>query len=206
MESGSPPIESPTSSRCSSQVNRTFEHTHGGLGIGLALVRSLVEMHGGRVSAASEGAGMGSTFTVRLPLALDAAERPTPKTAAISVEVHVEQRILVVDDNDDAAELLALMLEQAGYVTQVVHDGPAALDRVESWTPDIAILDIGLPGMSGYDLARALRADRRFAGMALIALTGWGTERTARTAPTESQRAQRAYGSASSIAWPPRRG
>lgn len=160
-----------------SQVNRTFEHTHGGLGIGLALVRSLVEMHGGRVTAASEGAGAGSTFTVRLPLALDATEQSPPKATAIAAEARAEQRILVVDDNDDAADLLALMLEQAGYATEVVHDGPAALARVEDWTPDVAILDIGLPGMSGYEVARALRADRRFAGIALIALTGWGSER-----------------------------
>ncbi|HEX4341126.1 MAG TPA: ATP-binding protein [Polyangiaceae bacterium] len=159
-----------------SQVDRTFERTHGGLGIGLALVRSLVEMHGGAVSAVSDGVGTGSTFTVRLPLVPAVADERAPEPSPLPPVLHDRRRILVVDDNDDAAELLALMLGQAGYATEVAHDGPEALARLANWTPDIAILDIGLPGMSGYDIARELRRDRRFADITLIALTGWGTE------------------------------
>jgi signal transduction histidine kinase/ActR/RegA family two-component response regulator len=157
-----------------SQVNRATEGSRGGLGIGLALVRSLVELHGGVVSAKSVGAGQGSTFTVKLPLA-DApcggveAERPSwhrPRD---------KRRVLVVDDNDDAADLLSLMLEQAEYATTKASDGPSALAAVESWTPDVVILDIGLPGMSGYEVARALRRKQDCAGLELIALTGWGS-------------------------------
>jgi len=158
------------------------DHAHGGLGIGLALVRRLVEMHGGTVRASSEGTGTGSTFIVRLPLARGAVSQREATPAALPPELRTEQRILVVDDNDDAAELLALMLEQSGYSTQVAHDGPAALAAVQSWHPEIVILDIGLPGMSGYDVARALRNEVRVADLALVALTGWGTERDKRDA------------------------
>ena len=158
------------------------DHAHGGLGIGLALVRRLVEMHGGLVRASSEGPGTGSTFIVRLPLAPGAASQHEPKPAAVPSDLRTEQRILVVDDNDDAAELLALMLAQAGYSTQVAHDGPSALAAVESWHPEIVILDIGLPGMSGYDVARALRNEGGAADLSLVALTGWGTERDKRDA------------------------
>jgi signal transduction histidine kinase/ActR/RegA family two-component response regulator len=158
-----------------SQVNRTLERSQGGLGIGLALVRSLIEMHGGSVSAASEGANQGSTFSVRLPLA---AEEAGPETEPRDVESGDQQskgRILVVDDNEDAAELLSMMLEQSGYHTSTAYDGPSALTGVESFQPDIVILDIGLPGMSGYDVARALRGNPRFSALTLVALTGWGS-------------------------------
>jgi signal transduction histidine kinase/ActR/RegA family two-component response regulator len=157
-----------------SQVNRALERSQGGLGIGLALVRSLVEMHGGTAHAESAGADQGSTFTVRLPLAsapLEAADAPSPA----SPHPDRARRILVVDDNEDAADLLTLALKQAGYLTETAYDGPSALTRVEAFQPQIVILDIGLPGMSGYDVARALRRDARFAALALVALTGWGT-------------------------------
>jgi CheY-like chemotaxis protein len=144
------------------------------LGIGLALVRSLVELHGGVVSAKSEGAGRGSTFTVKLPL----AEARDSGVVAQQPSLHKprdKRKVLVVDDNDDAADLLSLMLEQAEYATTKANDGPSALAAVESWTPDVVILDIGLPGMSGYDVARALRRKQACAGLELIALTGWGS-------------------------------
>jgi PAS domain S-box-containing protein len=157
-----------------SQVNRTLERSQGGLGIGLALVRSLVEMHGGSVRAESSGANQGSTFTVRLPLA---AAPVAEAASADPVLPHPQRatRILVVDDNEDAADLLTLALQQAGYLTHTAYDGPSALTSVEAFRPQVVILDIGLPGMSGYDVARALRKDARFAALALIALTGWGT-------------------------------
>ena len=158
-----------------SQVNRSTEGSRGGLGIGLALVRSLVELHGGTVSAKSEGAGKGSTFTVKLPLAAGQS-RGVPSERAAPHRPRDKRRVLVVDDNDDAADLLSLMLEQAEYDTTKASDGPSALAAVESWTPDVVILDIGLPGMSGYDVARALRRHQHGGELELIALTGWGSQ------------------------------
>jgi PAS domain S-box-containing protein len=157
-----------------SQVHRTLERSQDGLGIGLALVRSLVEMHGGSVRAESAGADQGSTFTVRLPLAAVSTAEVGPAHSEIP---HPDRarRILIVDDNEDAADLLTLTLKQAGYLTETAYDGPSALTSVEVFRPQIVILDIGLPGMSGYEVARALRQDARFAALALIALTGWGT-------------------------------
>jgi two-component system, sensor histidine kinase len=156
------------------QVNRTLDRTHGGLGIGLALVRTLVEMHGGTVDAYSAGHNQGSTFTVRLPLA---AGPPIQSDGIVAhpIPKPTEKRVLVVDDNDDAAEMLSLMLEQGGYETMVVHDGPAAIDAAHTLTPDIVILDIGLPGINGYEVAEHIRADASLPDVALIALTGWGS-------------------------------
>jgi signal transduction histidine kinase/ActR/RegA family two-component response regulator len=158
-----------------SQVNRTSERSQGGLGIGLALVRRLVDMHGGTVSASSPGLGQGSTFTLRLPIAtedersaLGASEPPAPSRSTAT-------SVLVVDDNEDAAEMLALVLGQSGYLAKTAYDGRAALAAVGEWTPEVVILDIGLPDMNGYDVARALRGDGRLPELALIALTGWGT-------------------------------
>jgi signal transduction histidine kinase/FixJ family two-component response regulator len=166
--------------RMFSQVNRAVDSSEGGLGIGLALVRRLVEMHGGTVTASSEGAGRGSTFTVRFPLATEPGEaveidRPFVRSAS-------QARILIVDDNDDAAELLSLMLEHAGHVTTVAHDGPSALELAPACDPQIVFLDIGLPGMSGYEVARQLRLDPRFSRTTLVALTGWGTREDKRRA------------------------
>jgi signal transduction histidine kinase/ActR/RegA family two-component response regulator len=156
-----------------SQVNRATEGSRGGLGIGLALVRSLVEMHGGTVSATSLGSG-GSTFTVRLPLAVIQQPGPEERPSAFPGPHRDKRRVLVVDDNDDAADLLSLMLEQAEYTTNKASDGPSALAAVQAWTPDVVILDIGLPGMSGYDVARELRRTS-CERLELIALTGWGS-------------------------------
>jgi signal transduction histidine kinase/DNA-binding response OmpR family regulator len=159
-----------------SQVNRTLERSHGGLGIGLALVRRLVEMHGGTSSASSAGLGQGSTFTIRLPLAADEVQ-PAPAPASERLAPRsVSQRILVVDDNEDAAEMLAMVLEQTGYRTRTAYDSRAALAAVADWAPHIVILDIGLPDINGYDVARELRQSERFGGLSLIALTGWGTQ------------------------------
>jgi signal transduction histidine kinase/ActR/RegA family two-component response regulator len=166
-----------------SQVNRAPERAQGGLGIGLALVRRLVEMHDGTVSAASPGLGMGSTFTICLPLA------PGAERSALGAREHTvpsgciaRTSVLVVDDNEDAAEMLALVLGQSGYHTKTAYDGRAAIAAVGEWTPHVVILDIGLPDMDGYDVARALRGDGRLAELALIALTGWGTHEDKRKA------------------------
>jgi signal transduction histidine kinase/CheY-like chemotaxis protein len=163
-----------------SQVTRSLDHSKGGLGIGLALVRRLVEMHGGSVSAFSEGQGKGSVFTVKLPYLNNHAS-----TAAPSADVarNAESRsVLVVDDNEDAAELLSMMLELSGHRTKIAHDGPQAIAAAAAMLPQAIVLDIGLPGMSGYDVARALRKDARFANTALIALTGWGSSEDKREA------------------------
>ena len=158
------------------QVRGSLDRAQGGLGIGLSLVRRLVELHGGRVSAFSGGRGQGSTFTVRLPLrpgtpharACDA----TPRGAAGGTAGPL--RVLVVDDNVDAADSLAALLGLLGHTTRVAHDGPEGLFLAEAFQPDLAFLDIGLPGMNGYDLAGAIRRMGTMQQVVLIALTGWG--------------------------------
>jgi signal transduction histidine kinase/ActR/RegA family two-component response regulator len=157
-----------------SQINRTLERSHGGLGIGLALVRSLVEMHGGSAEADSPGLGLGSTFSVKLPL-LAGAVQPESAHPNPAGPVQGTKRILVVDDNEDAAEMLALVLGQSGYRTRTAYDSRTALSAVEEWTPHVVILDIGLPDINGYDVARELRRRELGVGLSLIALTGWGT-------------------------------
>jgi PAS domain S-box-containing protein len=165
------------------QAARDRGRAQGGLGIGLFLVRRLVEMHGGTITAHSPGVGQGSTFTIRFPLA---ASRPRQLGARGRFERSDAQidgrRILVVDDNEDAAELLATVLGLHGYETRIAHDGPSAVAIAKSYQPDVAFLDIGLPGMSGHELARAFRADPDLAGTVLIALTGWGGEEDKRRA------------------------
>jgi PAS domain S-box-containing protein len=159
------------------QGENTLARAQGGLGIGLTLVKRLVEMHGGSVSASSEGPGKGSEFCVRLPLAAASdATSTTRAAAAAAAETPKHIRLLVVDDNVDAAETIAQLLRLAGYEASCVYDGPAALAAVESKRPDIVVVDIGLPGMDGYEVARQLRARPGSRGMPLIAVTGYGQE------------------------------
>jgi len=161
-----------------SQIGRTVDRSQGGLGIGLSLVRRLVEMHGGSVVAESGGANAGSVFTVRLPLAGVAdgqAAHPRGDEAPVR-DGGAGLKVLVVDDNVDAALTLSMILEASGYVTRVAHDGHGALEAAREFRPRVAFLDIGMPGMSGHDTARAMRAMEGLDGVVLVALTGWGAE------------------------------
>jgi signal transduction histidine kinase len=161
-----------------SQIGRTVDRSQGGLGIGLSLVRRLIEMHGGSVEATSAGANAGSVFTVRLPLAeaepaalaAQGDTLPAPDAAAGGLKV------LVVDDNVDAAVTLSMILDISGYTAKVAHDGYEALALAQAFQPRVAFLDIGMPGMSGYETARAMRATPGLEDIVLVALTGWGAE------------------------------
>ncbi|KAF1045381.1 MAG: Autoinducer 2 sensor kinase/phosphatase LuxQ [Herbaspirillum frisingense] len=155
------------------QVSRNMGQAQGGLGIGLSLVRSLVEMHGGTVRADSEGAEMGSTFTVVLPARQPAAAPGNTAPAAPVITGPKPVRVLVADDNRDAALTLAELLELHGYSTAVAHDGYQAVALARSFAPDVAFLDIGMPGLDGYATAGALRQTEGMAHLMLVALTGW---------------------------------
>ncbi|MCI0464501.1 MAG: response regulator, partial [Gemmataceae bacterium] len=161
-----------------SQEERSLAHSQGGLGIGLSLVRRLVEMHGGSVKAASPGAGRGSEFTVRVPALPEdqGAEANCKQVRAGSPTGRMpSQRVLVVDDNCDAAESLAMLLQVKGHEVHTAHDGLAALETARDFQPDIVLLDIGLPGMDGYEVARRLRQEQGRQAV-LVALTGYGTD------------------------------
>jgi two-component system CheB/CheR fusion protein len=161
------------------QGDRSLARSQGGLGIGLTLVKRLVEMHGGSVSASSHGLGEGSEFVVRLPVArssLAPGDRQAFGTAQGNVNRAARRRVLVVDDNIDAAESIAMILELAGYEVRCVYDGPSVLQAARMYHPDVVVLDIGLPGMSGYEVARQLREQPDFRRTPLVAVTGYGQE------------------------------
>ena len=156
------------------QLDRSLEHSPPGLGIGLTLVKRLVELHGGSVVARSAGAGRGSSFVVRLPLAA-AANGPTPPPVAAAAPAK-RRRVLVVDDNRDSAESLSLLLELAGHELYRAHDGAEAIAVAERQRPDAIVLDIGLPGINGYEACRRIREARPDYDPLIIALSGWGQE------------------------------
>jgi CheY-like chemotaxis protein len=158
------------------QIGDAGARTKTGLGIGLTLVKRLVELHGGQVWAESEGPGRGSTFVVRLARAGTAHVDAEQAQGAATMGSSRARRVLVVDDNTDAAEMLATLLSMDGHDVKTAASGPAALDIVKDFHPEIAFLDIGLPGMSGYELARRIRTEPRLAGITLIAVTGWGQD------------------------------
>ena len=162
------------------QAKRSSDRSQGGLGLGLALVRNLVELHGGSVACASPGPGRGSTFTVTLPLATPvAAPESAPAGAAASGG---PLRVMVVDDNVDAAETLAMLLDAAGHAVEVEHDSRRALERARAAAPDVFLLDIGLPEIDGNELARRLLAQPETADAVLIAVSGYGQEQDKRAA------------------------
>lgn len=159
-----------------SQLEPAMERAQGGLGIGLALAAKLVDMHGGTLCAHSQGIGKGSTFTVTMPLAENqsAVEKSAPH---VSEALTPALRILVIDDNVDAAESLAMLLELNGHTTRFAHDGASGVQCATTFKPDVVLSDIGLPDISGYEVAKALRKDPTGRAMLLIATTGWGQEK-----------------------------
>ena len=158
------------------QVDHSVERSQGGLGIGLTLVKNLVEMHGGRVAAQSEGVGKGSEFTVQLPVAATAPQPDARRGGSTAATSGPRFRVLVADDNADAAESMGAMLRLMGHDVRTVRDGRQALDETARFRPDLALLDIGMPGMSGYEVARRVRREHWGRNVVLVALTGWGQE------------------------------
>jgi len=160
-----------------SQETQAIDRAKGGLGLGLAIVRSLVELHGGTVSVSSGGRNRGSTFAVTLPYAPGAAVSGQAGRGAGSAAAPLNgRRILVVDDNVDAADMLQAVLAFAGYTVESAHDGPAALAAALRQVPDVALVDIGLPLMDGYEVAREFTRDARLSQTRLIAVTGYGQD------------------------------
>jgi CheY-like chemotaxis protein/anti-sigma regulatory factor (Ser/Thr protein kinase) len=161
------------------QADRALDRAQGGLGIGLTLVRQLVELHGGNVSAASAGLGRGCEFVVRLPVLRSAAGEVRNEAASANPPTTMRKphlRVLVVEDNPDSAEMMALLLKLAGHETRLAGDGQTALQAARAFQPQVILSDIGLPGMNGYELAAQLRAQPEFTQTLLIALTGYGQE------------------------------
>ena len=157
------------------QINNTLDRGQGGLGIGLALVRQLVEMHGGSIVAESAGAGRGSTFSIRLPMIAAPPDQFVAPPAGMPIPAP-SRRILVVDDNVDAAMTLTMMLELSGHVTRATFSAEEALAVGCAFFPQVVFMDIGLPGMNGYEAARQFRQLPLLQGVFIIALTGWGGE------------------------------
>lgn len=176
---GIPPDQLASIFEMFSQVDRSSEYSQGGLGIGLTLVKRLVEMHGGSVEAYSEGQNLGSEFVVCLPLLIEET-KAKPPSASIAQLAVTSRRILIVDDNQDSASSLALLLNVVGYETQIAHDGLQAIELAETFRPDVVLLDIGLPKLSGYDVCRRIREQPWGSKMVLVALTGWGHEEDCR--------------------------
>jgi CheY-like chemotaxis protein len=155
------------------QGSRSPDRAEGGLGIGLTLVRSIVGLHGGRTEARSEGPGCGSEFRVWLPLLTQVGKSLTGNLAGKKIESR-HLRILVVDDNRDSAELLSALLEIAGHEVMTANSGPEAIDLALRRVPDVALLDIGMPGMDGYEVAKRLHTSPPLQNMALVAISGYG--------------------------------
>ena len=158
------------------QVDHTATRSQGGLGIGLTLVKNLVGMHHGGIEAHSVGLGRGSEFVVRLPLSTQAGVETEVPEIAEGRAAPAGHRLLVVDDNVDAADSLAMLLRMLGHEVRVAHDGPAALEVVRGYLPQMVFLDIGMPGMNGHEVARRMRQLPGLANVWLAALTGWGQQ------------------------------
>jgi two-component system CheB/CheR fusion protein len=156
------------------QANRSLDRSQGGLGVGLTLVRRLVEMHGGTVKAFSDGPGRGSEFVVRLPLASD-QPADTPIATRATDTSRSSLRVVLVDDNVDGVESLADLIGMLGHDVRVAHDGPTGIHLAREFDPDLVLLDIGLPGMDGYEVARRLRGQSGSRAR-LVAVSGYGGE------------------------------
>jgi CheY-like chemotaxis protein len=159
-----------------SQVDRSLERSQGGLGIGLTLVKQLVEMHDGTVEAKSDGLGRGAEFRVRLPVESVASSTGDSGKPEEPAALESALRILIVDDNRDSAESLAMMLHMLGHEIRVAHDGKQGADAAEDFRPAVVLLDIGLPSMNGYEVCRHIRSQPWGSEMIVVALTGWGQE------------------------------
>ena len=153
------------------------DRSQGGLGIGLTLVKRLVEMHGGTIEAWSAGEGSGSEFTVRLPIMLEEGDEEIGHQAGEPELPMSSRRVLVVDDNEDAGASLVMLLQIAGHETSMAHDGLAAMEAMELLRPDLVLLDIGLPVLNGYEVCRRVRQQPWGKEIKVIALTGWGQEK-----------------------------
>jgi PAS domain S-box-containing protein len=173
---GIPPELLPKVFEMFAQVDRSLQRANSGLGIGLSLVKALVEMHGGSVEARSDGPGEGSEFVVRLPVLLAPTDAHGPQPNAASTTVTPRRRILVVDDNRDTAISLATVLNILGHRTQVAFDGLEALEAARDFQPDVVLLDIGMPKLNGHDTARRLRQEPWGREIVLVAVTGWGQD------------------------------
>jgi CheY-like chemotaxis protein/anti-sigma regulatory factor (Ser/Thr protein kinase) len=159
------------------QVDVSLDRSQGGLGIGLTLVRRLVELHGGSVSVASEGEGKGSEFVVWLPAGLDEATLEAPLTNTARPDANPQRsRVLVVDDDLDIGRGMARLLKVSGHDVQTAHDGPSAIEIARTQHPDAILLDIGLPGMNGFEVVKVLRQDEGCKDTILIAVSGYGQE------------------------------
>ena len=164
------------------QAEATLDRSKGGLGLGLALVKGLVEMHGGDVCAHSDGPGKGAEFVVELPLEAKPADEALPREVGGE---QIRRRVLIIEDNIDAADSLREVLAFGDHVVEVAYNGPGGLARAREFKPEVVLCDIGLPGMDGFEVARALRADDALKGVFLVALSGYAF-------PEDLQRAQEA--------------
>jgi CheY-like chemotaxis protein len=158
------------------QVDRSLERTRGGLGIGLSIVKRLVEMHGGTVEARSDGHGQGSELVVELPFVPDALPQAAAGEEGERTGASSGRRIVVADDNEDSAASLAMMLEIMGHEVRTATDGVAAVEAAATFRPDAVLLDIGMPLLNGYDACRRIREQPWGQGILLLALTGWGQD------------------------------
>ena len=173
---GIPAASLPTIFDMFSQVDRSIERSQGGLGIGLALVKGLVEMHGGAVTAASDGTDRGSAFTVWLPVVAPAAESPAGDAPKADQLAAPGRRILVVDDNRDSAVSMAMMLQFLGHQVRTAHDGVEGVEAAEAFRPELILMDVGMPRMNGYEATRRIREQSWGKAVAIVALTGWGQD------------------------------
>jgi PAS domain S-box-containing protein len=173
---GIPPDKVQTIFEMFAQLDRTLERSQGGLGIGLTIVKRIVDMHGGSIQVHSDGPGRGTTFHVRLPVLVEGAPPPTPGRDEVEPGRAAGRRILVVDDNRDSADSLAMLLRLEGNEAHVAHDGIEAVDAAARLRPDLILLDLGLPRMNGYSVCQRIRHEPWGREVTIVALTGWGQE------------------------------